>query len=134
MIKLETVLQVHREICEEAQRLISTKGADYNRAQQLAGDTLFNMRVGTILGITDTITQGVLNRISDKFMRLISLTKDPTVQAAVKDESVRDTVRDVVNYVIYLYLFYVESRAEAQDKEQKIQHELERLGLPHTTS
>jgi hypothetical protein len=54
--------------------------------------------------------EGILVRLSDKFMRLISLTK-PGREAAVKDESVLDTVVDIHNYIDYLALMWLERRA-----------------------
>src|SRR6185437_2612394 len=103
MTTLEEVYKVQDELFKKARSIIETKGHDYNRSQQQSGDTLFNMRVAKQLGITDTDTQGTLVRLADKFMRLNSLTKDPKVIASVKDESVRDTITDIMNYVSYLY-------------------------------
>ncbi len=114
MVKLDVVLKRHEELCNEARSIIKKKGHDYNREQQDGGDTLFNMSVCKILGITKTKTQGTLTRLSDKFMRLISLTKDPTVENSVKDESVHDTIRDTINYLVYLDLFYTEEKNENQ--------------------
>lgn len=91
--------------------LVRRKGADYNRDQQEAGDTLFNLRVCELLGIVDTVEQGILVRLSDKLMRLISLTKEPGREAEVTNEKVRDTALDVHNYVDYLVLLYEKRRA-----------------------
>lgn len=107
---LEQVLKKHEEICLKARTLIAKKGHDYNREQQDGGDTLFNMRVSTLLGITDTTTQGVLVRLSDKFQRLNSLTKNPKISPEVKDEAIADTVADIINYSIYDLIFYEEER------------------------
>ena len=108
MITIEQVAQRQKELYEKATALVKSKGHDYNREQQEKGDTLFNMRVSKLLGITETTTQGVLTRLSDKFMRLISLTKDPLVTAHVRDESILDTIVDIWNYTTYLSLFYAE--------------------------
>jgi hypothetical protein len=110
MITLEQVYKTQDELFKQARNIIEKKGHDYNRSQQEKGDTLFNMRVAKLLGIVDSDTQSVLVRLSDKFMRLNSLTKDPKVSVSVKDESVRDTIVDVMNYVTYLYLFYEEEK------------------------
>ena len=113
----EHVIKTHKAICDEARAIIETKGHDYNREQQLTGNTLFNLTVCCLLGIVKTTTQGILVRLSDKLMRLISLTKDPIVDAAVKDESIRDTVKDMINYLVYLYIVYIEERCNVSDKE-----------------
>ena len=119
MVKLEEVLATHEEICNKARSVIRAKGQDYNRGQQ-DKDTLFNMSVAPLLGIVDNVPQGILVRISDKFMRLISLTKDPSVNAAVKDESVRDTIEDTINYLVYLYIKYKEERDRLQKDEVNV--------------
>ena len=110
MTTLEKVLATHKALCDEARSIIEIKGHDYNREQQQDGDTLFNLTVCQKLGIVNTTTQGILVRLSDKFMRLISLTKNPKVVGKVKDESIRDTIKDIMNYSTYLYLKYEEER------------------------
>jgi hypothetical protein len=119
MTTLEEVIEIHKELCDEARAIIKIKGRDYNREQQNGGDTLFNMSVSSLLGITKTVTQGILVRISDKFMRLISLTKYPTETPAVKDESVKDTIKDMINYLVYLYIKYKEDQAVISDEDKE---------------
>lgn len=97
---------------EKSMALIDRKGADYNRDQQNAGDTLFNLRVCELLGVVPSTEEGILVRLSDKFMRLISLTK-PGREAVIKDESVLDTIEDIHNYVDYLGLIWQQRRAAA---------------------
>ena len=111
MASLEYVLKVHDEMTQAAKSVIETKGRDYNRSQQKEGDTLFNMEVSTLLGITNNAAQGILVRLSDKFMRLSSLCVDPSANPAVKDESVTDTIQDSINYLVYLKIKYDECRA-----------------------
>jgi CheY-specific phosphatase CheX len=111
MPSLEAVKEFRTEMFKSSMSLIDKKGADYNREQQLAGDTLFNLKVAEILGIVSTTERGILVRLSDKFMRLISLM-NPGVEAAVKDESVRDTVRDIHNYVDYALMIWEERRRD----------------------
>lgn len=101
---------------DKSMALIDRKGADYNRDQQEAGDTLFNLRVCEILGVVPSTEEGILVRLSDKFMRLISLTK-PGREAAVKDESVLDTIADIHNYVDYLGLIWQQRRQEDQKSQ-----------------
>jgi|TARA_R100000951_G_C2590623_1_gene164891 hypothetical protein len=90
--------------------MIETKGSDYNRKQQNDGDTLFNLTVAKQLGIVDSVTQSILVRISDKLMRLVSLTSNPRENPAVKTERVQDTIEDTINYLVYLYCKYEEDR------------------------
>jgi hypothetical protein len=105
---------------EKSAALIDRKGADYNRDQQLAGDTLFNLRVSEILGIVPSTEEGILVRLSDKFMRLISLTK-PGREAAVKDESVLDTIADIHNYADYLGLVWLQRQAASRQPAEVLE-------------
>jgi hypothetical protein len=111
---LDQVREAHANLCFEALQLVSRKGMDYNRYQQEV-DTLFNVKATELLGVVDHATQGVLVRLTDKFMRLISLTKDPLQNPENKDESVKDTVKDSINYLIYLYCLYKETREEKSE-------------------
>lgn len=107
MPSLDAVLKFRAEMYARSRALIEVKGHDYNRQQQSAGDTLFNLRVAEMLGIVPTAERGILVRLSDKFMRLISLM-EPGVDPAVAGESVRDTVADIHNYVDYALQMFEE--------------------------
>src|SRR5439155_332488 len=115
MPTLEAVLAIRKKAYDDSLALVARKGADYNRDQQMTGDTLFNLKVAAVLGIVDTPAQSVLVRLGDKFMRLISLTKSTGRKAAVKSESVWDTVLDIHNYVDYLYLLWKETESEQSE-------------------
>lgn len=110
MPTLAEVKDFRKMMYDQSMELVERKGADYNRDQQLAGDTLFNLKVAELLGVVASTEEGILVRLCDKFMRLISLTK-PGRDAAVKDESVLDTIRDVHNYLDYLGLIWQQRRA-----------------------
>lgn len=108
MPTLERVKELHKQLTGDAFALIEKKGHDYNKDQQNSGDTLYNLRVAHLLGLVDSPQASVLVRICDKLMRLTSL-RNPSEQAQVKDENVRDTVRDAINYLVYYYAFYEEA-------------------------
>ena len=110
MTTLKKVLKEHKRLCNNAYNMVEKKGADYNRKQQKDGDTLYNLSVAKQLDIVDTVTKSILVRLSDKMMRLVSLTGDPKVHAEVKDEKVSDTIEDSINYLVYLYCKYQEER------------------------
>ena len=116
MPSLDAVLAFRRQMFDESTAIIAKKGHDYNRHQQHAGDTLFNLRVAEVLGIVPTAERGILVRVSDKFMRLISLM-EPGVEAEVSGESVRDTVRDIHNYVDYALLLWEERTQQNGNRE-----------------
>lgn len=113
MTTLDDVLKIHEETCNKARSIIEKKGRDYNRGMQ-DKDTLFNISVAPLLGIVDSIPQGILVRLTDKFMRLISLTKNPQESPEVTNESVNDTIEDTINYLIYLKIKYNEARGLEQ--------------------
>ena len=71
---------------------------------------MFNLTVAKQLGIVDSVTQSILVRISDKLMRLVSLTSNPKEEPAVTTEKVQDTIEDSINYLVYLYCKYEEER------------------------
>lgn len=109
MPSLESVKKFRESMFSESMSLIDKKGADYNRKQQLQGDTLFNLRVCALLGIVPSAPIGILVRLSDKFMRLISLMGSKE-GPQVKGESVRDTVRDIHNYIDYALQLWEEEQ------------------------
>lgn len=119
-ITLDEVLEFRKARFQSSYDLVAKKGHDYNRAQQTEGDTLFNLKVCEILGVVETAEQGILTRLTDKLMRLISLTGRPGVENAVKDESILNTIDDVHNYVDYLGLIFL--------KRQEFAHGLENPG------
>lgn len=116
MPSLEQVKIFRQAMFEESMALVEKKGADYNRDQQLSGDTLFNLRVAELLGIVPTAERGILVRLSDKFMRLISLMA-PGRNPAVADESLRDTVRDIHNYSDYALMLWEERHGQTRPQE-----------------
>lgn len=114
MTSLEKVLAEHKKICENAYNVVSIKGQDYARFAHENGDTLENITNCKTLHIADTVCQGLLVRLSDKFSRLISLTRNPNENPAVTNEKVADTIEDTINYLIYLKIKYDEERNEVQ--------------------
>ncbi len=110
MTSIETVLKEHKAICKKAFDIVEKKGMDYARYQHKKGDTLANISNSKNWGITDSICQGILVRLGDKFSRLISLTKNPKETPHIKDEKVSDTIEDMINYLIYLKIKYGEEQ------------------------
>ena len=88
-------IEYHDAMYAKARALTVAKGHDYSGTE----DTLTNLKACERLGLCPAET-GVLIRLSDKFQRLITLIgKD---EAPVVDESVEDTMLDIVNYTLLL--------------------------------
>lgn len=100
-IDRKTLLQIHNDICSNAQSLMKVKNHDYSGGKD-ASDPFLNFTRVEKLGITDTKT-GFMVRITDKISRLVTFVQ--TGQFKVKDEALRDTVMDLINYSILLYAY-----------------------------
>ena len=94
------VIQVIFLMYVYALELMSKKNRDYASSQ----DALANLRLVERIGITDTAT-GILVRMSDKMARLKNLIHQ---DAAVQDETIADTIVDLINYAALLYAYLVE--------------------------
>ena len=83
---------------------MEAKNADYSGAS--ADDPFFNFTRVEALEIASA-EQGFLTRMTDKFTRIISITKKGS--AKVKDETIIDTLVDLANYSLLLAA-YLESK------------------------
>lgn len=87
------LLRLHSELCDEARILMEKKNHDYATPQ----DPYRNFRLYGLFG--------VLVRLGDKHARLQSFVESGEVK--VDDETLRDTVEDIINYaVIFLGMLY----------------------------
>jgi len=93
-MNIKELLELHNIMCDAARTLSKAKGADYSGSD----DTLANLKRTEAMGIVPAI-RGVLVRMCDKLSRLSQLTL-PGAEAQVKDESIRDTLLDVINYAV----------------------------------
>ena len=89
--------QLHCDLCAEARQLMDAKNRDY----AAESDPYRNFR--------QFGRYGILVRLSDKLARL--RTFEERGEFSVKDESVLDTCKDVINYIV-LYLGYSEETYE----------------------
>lgn len=82
-----------RAICDELTEVFEAKNADY-------GNSIFDQPM-----LVEDITpeKNVLCRLSDKLSRLKTLYANSGV-AQVNDESIDDTIKDVINYFIILLM------------------------------
>ncbi len=84
----------------DCQQIVSKKNRDY----AVDGDAFKNFRFSTFVGVD--IDRAILVRLTDKLSRISNLLdKEPDVV----DESIKDTIRDAVNYLAILSA-YLESK------------------------
>lgn len=91
-------LKLHEALCKEALELSTRKNHDY--AGKGGEQPFANFERCAAMGICTT-GQGFLVRLTDKLSRLASF--EQAGEFKVKDESVKDTVLDIVNYAVLYY-------------------------------
>ena len=74
---------------------LKAKNHDYAKND---ADALRNFKAVEFFNLTD-ISVGVCVRLCDKFMRICNLLNS---KAAVKDETIEDTIDDMINYLVIL--------------------------------
>ncbi len=108
-ISLKQLEKIRKELWQEASAMVSTKGHDYNYKQHISGDTLSNLRSSSNVGILDDPMQYCLALVVNKVNRANSLR---LVEPAVKGESMKDAIEDGINYLTYVYAFYLEKHGK----------------------
>lgn len=91
----------------ECQKIGKSKNADYTGGTE---DPFSNFRSVEVLGISTEV--GFLTRMMDKMKRIASFVENGQLQ--VKDESVKDTLRDLANYSC-LFAGYLETKKEEKE-------------------
>lgn len=110
----QELLKNHERLCGLALDLMKKKNHDYAGR---GGESPFaNFTRCEAMGICST-EQGFLVRLTDKMSRLSSFIEAGTLQ--VKDESVEDTILDVINYAV-LFQSYLQEKKEQQTHESPI--------------
>ena len=80
---------------------MKAKNTDYSQD----GDAFTNFRMATLIGVG--VEDGIMIRMSDKLARIANCIHKG--QVAVKDESVIDTLADMINYSAIL-LAYLQAK------------------------
>ena len=96
----ELLLDIHTELTQNAQELMDKKNKDYAGAS--GAQPFANFERVEALGVCST-EKGFLVRVIDKLSRLSSFADAGTF--AVEDESLRDTVIDLINYAVLIYAY-----------------------------
>jgi len=105
----EQLAQLHERMCEKARSLMLRKNHDYAGLKK----TFANFERVKAMDICEVDT-GFFVRMCDKFSRLISLAQ--TGEAHVTDESVFDTLVDMINYPI-LYAGWLTEKNERKNEQ-----------------
>ena len=101
----DDLLALHDYLTTEAKELMNRKNHDYSGGESKEQPFLNFSRVES-MGITTT-EKGFLVRMTDKMSRLSTFSQEGSFK--VDDESLKDTILDIINYSILLYA-YVESK------------------------
>ena len=105
----DELLRFHEQLCKEGRDLMNLKNRDY--AGNHGTEPFANFTRCEAMGICDT-EQGFMVRITDKMSRLSSFLDSGKMH--VEDESFKDTVVDVINYMVLLAA-YTKEKDEKQD-------------------
>ena len=105
----DELLRYHSEICKSAQELMALKNRDY--AGQEGNEPFANFTRVESMGICST-EQGFMTRVTDKMSRLSSFLNSGKMH--VEDESFRDTIVDVINYMVLLSA-YIQDKESVQE-------------------
>lgn len=92
---------LHQRLFDDALEIVQAKRIDYSGKV----DPFANFRLSQFWGISSW--RGAAIRMMDKISRLKNLFENKGV-GEVKDESVRDTVLDCLNYIVIMYSLWLE--------------------------
>ena len=110
----EQLLTIHEELTQEAHQLMDRKNKDYAGAS--GANPFANFKRVESLGVCST-EKGFLVRLVDKLSRLSSFAESGSF--AVEDESLRDTIMDVINYAVLIYAYNSAKQADAVPHDYK---------------
>ena len=112
------LLETHETLCDYSRHLLQEKVQNYSGD----GDVFTNFKRVEHLKICETST-GILARMADKFGRLITHTHSKG--GLVGDESFKDSIVDLINYLIFLYCCV---NAELKEDNAENIHRTETVG------
>ena len=91
------ILSKVEEVFEECLEIVKVKNTDYSPNE----DSFGSFEVCEFIGIC-SVENGILVRMTDKLTRIANLLKR---ENAVKDESIEDTIKDLINYSALLLVW-----------------------------
>ena len=105
----EELLAFHAAVCKDAGELMARKNLDYAGDIEHGRQPFANFERVAAMGICTT-PQGFLVRMTDKLSRLSSFVQSGSLE--VKDESVHDTLIDLLNYTVLLAAFLKDTQRD----------------------
>ncbi len=116
MLSYNDLLNMHNSLTLEARALLELKNKAYSKDVKV--DALSNLKLVEALGCCTT-EQGILARMCDKVSRLSTLTNNNTKgrENVENDESIRDTILDLINYAVLLEAALKERRGDGFSTE-----------------
>jgi hypothetical protein len=110
MMNREELLKTHETLCDKSRSLMRKKNADYAGHQGV--EPFANFTRVESMGICKT-ESGMLVRMTDKMSRLSSFMEAGKFE--VKDESLEDTILDMINYSVLLYAYVTDKKNSAKN-------------------
>ena len=110
-MKRDDFLQALGENCDNALKIVQKKNQDYADGE----DPFQNFRMVEDAGLC-SLEQGIAVRMSDKLQRVFNLLPEGE-DAAVDDESLDDTLLDLINYANILLVYRQKKRSETDAGE-----------------
>lgn len=105
----KTLIQSSGELFSQALETMKKKNADYSGDRE----SMKNFKISAqVAGVK--MSQGILTRLCDKVTRIGNLINK---EAAVKDETVFDTIQDLINYAAILYYGLQIEKEEQEPRE-----------------
>lgn len=101
----DDLIRNHELLCHSARELMKKKNADY--AGKGGTQPFANFTRVESMGICPTEV-GFLVRVTDKMSRLSSFVENGRLE--VLDESVEDTIIDVINYMVLLHSYIKDTK------------------------
>ena len=91
----DELIKIHKTLCDHSCVLMQKKSEDY----ATGSDPFANFKRGEILGFA-TAEEGLMLRVVDKISRISTFLQKG--QLTVENESVTDSIMDIINYMVLL--------------------------------
>jgi len=113
VLSLDMLLVEQEQIFTKCHDILEAKNKDYS----LSGDAFYNLKAVERNNIIPTEI-GLLARMNDKFARICNLIKNCGL-AMVKDETLEDTMLDMINYLVLTLAYLKVKRARREEASAK---------------